>query len=351
MNIKRSDLLSALRKCSPGVDMTKVVFDASDCFVLKDKRVYSYNDKVSVSSELDLGDKVKCAVKGKELVNILTKLPSEDIDVSFTKKSMKIVCGEIEASFNLINWNDGVFEKLNIGDEWLPLGDKFTQSLGLCNIKYSTTMSDKRKEVSGVYIYGDNMISSDGKQINIVGTDDCGDNFFIHYPFVSDLLKFEDIDSVQITKAWLHFKTKDDTVISIRNMPWSSEIAEKIKKSVEVTNGSCKFAVKVPKELFDAVDRASVMSMNVEFKNALVLKVSKDCFEVSGEKTAGAYDEKVPIENVDDFESSEVYVDIDLFKYMSGREYEFSVAEVKGNQRIVFKNDVEEHIFSTLVKE
>ena len=351
MNIKKLDFLEALRKCSPGVDMGKTVFDASDCFVFVGDRVYSYNDKVSVSAKIGLDCK-PCAVKGKELVGVLSKLPLDDVEVEFTAKTMDLICGKVRASFNYINYDKNVYSKLGIGDEWVPLGKDWVQKLGLCNIKYSNTMADNRKKISGVYVDKNTMLSSDGKQINVVELEGCeADMFFIHYPFISDLLKFDGICKFQRTKSWLHFSTESGTVVSVRFVPFMTDIMRKITQSVAVTEENEKFSVEVPPELFDAVERASVMSSSVGTDSALRMDIEKGFFEFTGEKTAGVYTEKVPFDINSEIEDVSVFVDIDLFKYMKGRKYTMSVSDVDGMVRLLFKNEGEKHIFSTLNKD
>lgn len=351
MNIKKLDFLEALRKCSPGVDMGKTVFDASDCFVFVGDRVYSYNDKVSVSAKIGLDCK-PCAVKGKELVGVLSKLPLDDVEVEFTAKTMDLICGKVRASFNYINYDKNVYSKLGIGDEWVPLGKDWVQKLGLCNIKYSSIMTDNCKKISGVYVNKGIMISSNGKQINMVELDGCEcDTFYIHYPFVSDLLKFNGISKFQMGRSWLHFATENGTVVSVRYTPFVEDIMDKICASVERTEKNEKFSIDVPDELFDAIERASVMSSSIENNSALRMDVKKGCFEFVGEKTAGVYSEKVPFVSDDNFEDVSVFVDVDLFKYMKGRKYKMGISEVDGKIRLIFKNDSEKHIFATLDKE
>lgn len=79
IRVKREDLISALQEVSAGV-ASKEILEQSDCFIFQGKELTAYNDELCVRTKNPLPG-FEGAVKGAKFLEILSKLPDDDLEV------------------------------------------------------------------------------------------------------------------------------------------------------------------------------------------------------------------------------------------------------------------------------
>lgn len=358
MVIQKKELLESLRQCMPGIDTGSAVLQGADSFVFHNGKIFTYNDSISVTVPIRnkdlLEEKLEGCVKADEFFKVVSKLPSDEIKFSVTENGTWLLkCGKAKVEMTLLDFD---FEErlkniLPNNDDWIALSDDFVLGIGTCKMLVNKT------QLSGVYFENDGIISSDGFQMNYYVIKDMKlPKFWISDSSASELLKLNKLVSMQVQGAWVHFKTEDDTMFSIKTLNADSYPADKLKNIIDTTNpDKAIIHAKFPKALFDAVNRATSFSMDILDCSAVRLSISKDKIEVSSERSSGKYFEKVAWDEEikQDFESVVIYVDAVMMQFISQRTVEFYLIDgpVKNNKtlpRLLFVTEHSKHLFSTL---
>ena len=354
MNVKRTELLKALKQCLPGIESGNSVLEGADLFIFRDGFVHSYNDMISVSvpvkSDGLLENDIAGAVRAEEFYGIINKFTGELIAFEVQKDRWVLKSGKAKAELVLMagDYSDR-FENIKPEKKkWLELPTEFMTGLGICR------MTGNKNPISGLFITDKDITSSDGYQINNYRYQGPAvDNFWISDASAGELLKVGALSHIQVKENWAHFRTKDNTVFSVKTLQ-----AEKwpYEKLMAVMAGSKKsktdFSAKFPKELFDAIDRAAAFYMDISDSRAVRLELSAKSIKVSAEKAAGNYQEKVdwkepPVE----FTSFELYVDTNMMVFAGRRSMSFYIHEASGEEpRLVFITEASTHLMSTLNK-
>lgn len=88
MLVNRLELLGRLKAASIGLS-DKVVLEQSDCFVFQNGRVSCFNDEVYASAR-GLHEKITAVVNASKLLQILSRLSEDELNVDFTPTEMLI---------------------------------------------------------------------------------------------------------------------------------------------------------------------------------------------------------------------------------------------------------------------
>lgn len=358
MLVQKKELVKCLQMAMPGIESGSAVLQGADCFVFYDGKIFTYNDSISVtvpiSSEGLLEEGVEGCVKADEFFKVVSKLPGDDIKFSVTEKNTWLLkCGEAKLEMNLLNFDyEARLKTISPKDDkWIDLTEDFISGMSVCR------MSGNKTQVSGVYVEGSNVVSTDGNQINLYTFKGIKlPKFWISDSSVGELIKLNKLTAVQIQDTWVHFKAEDGTLFSIKTLQASVFPYEKIKSIMDTSD--IKKAIlhaKFPKEVFSAIDRAVSFSMEISEYSAVRLEMSKDKIVVSSERSTGKYNEKIAWEEQfeDDFEPFTVYVDAQKMQYMAQRTVEFYLLEGpvrngKSLPRLLFVTDSSKHLLATL---
>jgi len=354
MNVKRTELLKALKQCLPGIENGNKVLEGADLFVFSKGFVHSYNDIISVSvpvkSEGLLEEGIDGAVRAEEFYGIINKFNGDLIEFTVEKEKWILKSGKAKAELVLMS-GDFTERFENIKPEkkqWLEISPEFTQGLGICK------MSNNNKQISGLYITSVDITSSDGYQVNHYSYSGPEfDNFWISDDSASELLKVGVLTHLQLKGTWAHFKTADNTTFSVRTLQAEKWPYKKILTLLETHKKTDKdIAAIFPKELFDAIDRASSFHLDISDSKAVRLFISPKRIMVSAERIAGKYEERVLwSEPCPAFEPFELYVDTQMILYAARRSMSFYIHQREGTTpRMIFTTDKSIHLMSTLSK-
>lgn len=361
MLIQKKELIESLKLCMPGIETGSAVLQGADSFIFKDGWIYTYNDVISVMVPLNQKDlvdeKIEGCVKAEEFFKIVSKLPSDDIKFSIMEDGNWLLkCGKAKVQMTLLDFDFESRLKNIIPDEknWIDLSDDFVSGLSCCR------MSGNKSQLSGIYFSGNNIVSTDGNQMNFyTGKDVDFPDFWITDNSANELLKFKKFTSMKINGNWVHFKTEDGSVFSVKTLQAQQYPFDKIKTIIDASDPEkAELHHKFPKELFSAIDRAVSFSMEMsESSNVVRLTISKDKLEVFSERSSGKYVEKVSWdENIEkDFEPFIIYVDVSMMQFMANKTTEFyllkgPVRNGKSLPRLLFVTESSKHLISTFNK-
>jgi len=353
MNVKRTELLKALKQCLPGIENGKSVIEGADLFVFSKGFVYSYNDIISVSvpvkSEGLLEEGIEGAVRAEEFHGVINKFSGDMIEFAVEKEKWILKSGKAKAELVLMA-GDFLERFENIAPEkkkWLEISPEFTQGLGICK------MTNNKSALSGIYITPKNITSSDGFQINHYKYEGAEfENFWISDESAGELLKVGILTHMQLKDAWVHFKTADNTVFSVKTLQAEKWPYEKI---MAVLDGHKKTKTSIsatfPKELFDAVDRAANFYLDISDSRAVRLLISPKRILVSAERATGKFEEKVAWKDeCPQFDAVELYVDTGMILFAVRRSLSFYIHKVEGDApRMIFTTENSIHLMATLL--
>lgn len=358
MNISRKVLLDSLKKAMPGIESGNAVLQGADAFVFHGGKIFTYNDSIAVSIPLDIDglvdEGVEGAVHADEFFKILSKFSADELNFVVTENnSWLIKCGKAKVEMTLMNFDfqerlEGVTpdEKL-----WMPVPTDFIEGIGTCK------MLTNKTPMSGIYFTGKGIISTDGFQINRYTFKDEAKTpvFWISDNSANELLKFSSIKEVQLQGTWIHFKSEDGSVFSVKTLDAQKFPIEKIEKLMDTSEPKeGDLNATFPAELFEAVDRADAFAMEISDHSAIRLVLSSDKIEVSAERTSGKYAEKVAWG--DDFKAEiepiTMYVDPTMMSFVAKRSLKFYLSKVttksgKTIPRFMFVSDNSQHLMTT----
>lgn len=353
MTIQKKQLLESLKKCMPGIETGNAVLQGADSFVFHNGKIFTYNDVISVSVPIEqtglVEETVEGAVKAKEFYSIIEKFPSDEIEFVVKEKGWLLKCGRAKAELNLQEFDfESRLNDITPTEEWVEVQDDFIQGIGVCQ------MTNNKTALSGIYINGKDIISTDGYQINNFTMKSELPMFYISDKSSNELLKVFGIKSMQVQGSWVHFKTEDGTVFSVKTLQGTSFPYDKVKSLIESNDfEKMDLHAKFPQEMFKAIERATSFGMEISERTAVKLELNKDGIMVSSERTSGRYAEKISWEEeMKDMEDLIIFVDTTMMSFISNRSTEFYVSKnpVGGRSvpRLFFVTDSSVHIMATL---
>lgn len=355
MTIQKKQLLEALKCAMPGIETGTATLQGADSFVFHNGNIFSYNDSISVSVPLSqaglVEENLEGAVKAEEFFKIVSKLPSEEISFVVNEGSCILKSGKAKAQMTLMNFDfETRLKGIETSEDWLPIDDDFITGLGICK------MSNNKSPLSGIYINGKEIFSTDGWQINKYTMKESElPVFWLSDKSVDELLKFNNLKFMQVQGSWVHFKSEDEILFSVKTLSSDKYPFDKVNSLLNTSNPKeTDFHAKFPKELFNAIDRAVSFSIEISEHSAVRLNLTKEKIIVSSERSAGKYDEKVAWdEEVGDFEEMTVYVDATMMQYAGTRTLEFYLQKgpIKNGKtipRLLFVTPQSIHLMSTL---
>jgi len=317
IEIQRASFIDAMKKALPGVESSngKVLLQGADTFVFSDGFVHTYNDNISVSSKLPEEVKdLKGAVKAVDFFNLINKFTEDTIQIVEKEQKWIVKSGLAKVEFPLLEPSILEYVKKLIPENYTPvdLQTDFFNCIKLC------LFSSNHSSLSGLYITPKNIVSTDEMRVNYIFCD----TKFLEPVWISDtaigqLIEFSNIKKFYISDKWVHFFTDDGTIFSCKKLNSSNypykEIMKIVKEHEKTEND---IEGKLPKNLQFAIDRASVLSMNLESFSAVRLSFSKEGIVVYSERSSGKYTELVEWDSeIQDFPSVSILVDSSMIQY------------------------------------
>jgi len=293
MKIEKTAFLSAMKKCLPGVDKGKSVIEGTDTFVFSNNAIHSYNDSISVSTPFKFENEINGAIKSIDFFKLISKLPTDTIELDSTEKEFKLTSGSTEVQmFKIQSKISDYISTMDIDKlQWKDIPANFFDAVKLCII---TANNEPQR---GIFVNENIMVSTDVKRINqhILSTE--MDRFWINDLAVNDLIKIEGLAHYSVSDAWVHFKGKDGIIFSIKRNEDSSYPIQKIMMLIE---GSKKqdedIENDLPKELYNAADRVATLSSEFDSSPAIKMTVRKDHIEFFAERYTGKIKERIDLE-------------------------------------------------------
>ena len=172
MTIQKKQLLDALKLAMPGIETGTATLQGSDAFVFHNGNIFSYNDSISVSVPLSqaglVEENLEGAVKAEEFFKVIGKFPGDEISFVANEGSWILKSGKAKAEMTLMDFDfETRLKGIEPSEDWVTITEDFITGLAICK------MTNNKSPLSGIYINGKEIFSTDGWQINRYTMNEC----------------------------------------------------------------------------------------------------------------------------------------------------------------------------------
>jgi DNA polymerase III sliding clamp (beta) subunit (PCNA family) len=218
MIINKTDLLKALETVKPGLSSRETTIEQSTSFAFMGNKIVTYNDEISISHTVE-GLDIIGAVNANELYNLLGKLKKEEIDISINngeETELHIKCGKAKASFVLQSEIKLPIDDIGKKGKWFAIPDGLLFAMDFASKAVSRDAS--QGILTSVHVNKDGYVeATDNFRIIKVtlGEEIPVNTFLIPSKSINTISKLKPVKIAE-GKGWIHFKTKEDTIVSCR---------------------------------------------------------------------------------------------------------------------------------------
>lgn len=248
--LSKDVLLQQLESVRPGLSPPDKpgTLEQSDCFVLQDGEVMTFNDEVFCKSPCLLGDKVRGAVKAEHLLNMLRKYTEEELDAQYKNGSLILRGKRKESGFRMSQNIELPVDLVDPPGEWRPLHEDFIDAIGIVQQCASSDYKEAFERVT-IHIHPRWVEAFDGAQV-------C--RWKMKTGMTSPVLvrqtSVRHVTSLGMheaseTDGWLHFRNPQGTMLSCRKFV---DTYPDLDPYLDMEGEP----VQLPKSLMDALDRA-----------------------------------------------------------------------------------------------
>jgi hypothetical protein len=335
MKINKALFQDILKKSMAGVEDKDTSF--SNTFSFKDGYVNTFRELIAVS--VYIGDDFKTlsgSVKASEFYKLISKMEGEDIEIERRDSSFYVRCGRAEAEFALIvELTTTLFDSPDVQDLIIaPLDKEFMSALAYCKLG-----CDDSFLYNGVLVNGKEVMSTDGKRINIFNITEDMPQFMIEDKAAIELSKIDDAESYALSDTRFFIFLPNGSIVSSRLRQIGDYPYEKIHILLakhDYAEGD--FQSDLPESFKKMVERAQILSSGFDNAKSIVkVTLSQTGIEVVSKKDSGKYHETMdwPGEGIKIEEAIEIELDIILLFDALSRSHKFYISgdEIK---RVIF---------------
>lgn len=276
MRVNREDFLSVLMQVQPGIS-AKEVLEQSGSFVFQNGMVISYNDQISCRCPSKLDKKFEGAVQAEPLINVLSKIPEEEIELN-PKDGELIITGKRRSAG--IRMDKDIMLPVHNVDEptsWIRVHEDFSD--GVAIVQEAAGRDASKFAFTCVHIHPKWIECCDGPRAIR----------FRMKTGITDfaLIRKEDIRHIvgrgmtefSESPSWIHFRNKQELVYSCRRFVEefpTNDVTTFLKMEGEPAD--------MPKGLKETCERAEIFSEKNSDNNLVqvILKAGKVTVEGRG---------------------------------------------------------------------
>lgn len=279
MKINRNEILKTLVVLQEGLSQKDI--NQFSSIVFKKNYAFSYNDEVSVSHPIKTD--IVGAVPGKELYQLISKVSSEEVELTIKDNELFVKGSRAKAGLRLEAEISIPLDELGTPDKWIELPENFCEAISFC---IPTCCRDLTfPALVCVNITSEYAESCDNYRVSRFEFLEASKAFKkpILVP-ARNLKSIVDIEPVEFasTDGWVHFKNGEGVVVSSR--VYQDEFPD-VEGFLKVKGKK----TSLPKKLNEVLDRANVLSDG----ERITIDIEGDSLTVKAQGKAGWFEEKV----------------------------------------------------------
>lgn len=278
--VSREDFLRQLESVAPGLSPREII-EQSSCFIFKDGKVITYNDEVACYAPSVL-EGIEGAVKAEKLLELLQKLPEEQIEISQQGGELLVKGKSRRAGIRMEEDIALTLESLEAPEKWRKLPEEFTEAVSI--VQQCASQDQTSFEMTCIHLHPEWIEACDNFQI-------C--RWPMATGFKTSILvrqsSLKHIVPLGVTKfgetsGWLHFKNDDGLMLSCRKY---EEEYRDMTQFLKVKGSP----TRLPKALADAAEKAAIFSTENGRNDRILVELKAGRIRVRGEGTSGWYTE------------------------------------------------------------
>lgn len=251
MKIQKENLMTALELVKPGL-ANKDLIEQSTSFAFMDGCIVTYNDEISISAPVS-GIDFEGAIKADELYKLLSRLKTEEIDISQTESEVILVSGKTTAGLKLQTEINLPLNEIGKFGKWKPLPDDFLEFLEIAMVSCASDMS--QPVLTCVHVAKNGHIeSSDNFRITrcTLEKEMPVESFLLPATSAKEVVMLNPIEIAE-GEGWIHFRTDYGLTISCR-------VFEDAFPDVAPLLEGKGIDIELPAGLVDVLDRAGIFA-------------------------------------------------------------------------------------------
>jgi len=140
MEVNREKFLQTLLAVKPGL-AAKEIMPQSTSFIIKDGRIRTYNDEISVSYPFK--SDFKAAVPAEKLISYVTKSKSETLTLELDDSELMISGGRSSAGIPVDPKIRLDISEIGEPEKWHPVPENLIKALDFCSFSASSDMTQQ----------------------------------------------------------------------------------------------------------------------------------------------------------------------------------------------------------------
>jgi len=284
VRVSREELLKVLESLTPGLN-TKESIEQSTCFVFDGQQAMTFNDEVACMRTSPL--KITGAVKAKPLLDLLSKLPEDELDIDQVEDQLRVkgkgrrsgLRMETEARLPV----HGV--EVPTEDDWMPLPTDFNNAVGICHPCASS--EETEFVLTCICIDPDCLQATNRFQIARYPIEmGLSEQTLVRADSLKKVCGF-DMTEFALTGSWIHFRNPAGLRLAARR---HMEAYKDVSRFL-VSDGMSE--ITLPANLREVTERANIFSSETmsSVGNKLLICLGPDRITIKGQGAIGFYEE------------------------------------------------------------
>lgn len=281
--VNRERFLQTLESINPGLSPRDIV-EQSSCIIFKDGYVCSFNDEVACRAPSGMDKKFQGAVVAEPLLNLLRKLPEDEIEVDQTQEELTVKgkrrSSGIRLQYEITLPVDSVEKPKE--EQWHELHKDFSEAVGV--VQACAGKDESQFSMTCIHVHPKWVEACDNFQL-------CRWRLKtgIEAPTLIRQQALKSITSLGMaefaeTENWIHFRNANKLVLSCRR--YTEEFPD-LGGILNVTG----VKTALPKGLIEAADRATIFSTENAESNLVHISLRGDHLTIKGQGVSGWYKE------------------------------------------------------------
>lgn len=282
MMVNREKLLAAFEAVSPGLSARELI-EQSSCFVFQNGKLATFNDEIACSIESPIKDVVG-AVVAKPLVELLSKLSEEELDITVSEGKFKVKGKGRRAEVVMDTEVSLPVGSVETPTTWVKLEADFLEGLSIVQAVAATT-KDANFNLTCIHIHPDWLEACDNFQAaRYPVKTGVGKSCLVRQTAVKNVPSLGMVEMAE-GDSWLHFRNAAGLVMSCRR--WQ-EAYEDLGPIFDC-DGS---PATLPGGLAEAVDKAKIFSSENTENDQVFVKMKDGKLLIRGEGSSGKFEEQ-----------------------------------------------------------
>ena len=291
--INREGLLKVLEAVQPGLS-TREILEQSTCFIFGGGKVQALNDEIAACGPIPLGDDVKGAIRAVKLLEILRKLPEDELEIGVEQGQLTLVGKRRKTGITMESEiHHPLVGTVEVPDTWQQLHKDFSEAVGVVGLCASSDQSVFARvciHVTPKWVEAHDGIQACRWKLSTGFSGEKKDSgewtgTLVRQASIKHIVALN-MTEFSETPHWIHFRNSDGITLSCRR--YVEDYPEDSQGEFKKEDGT---SVVLPKGLADAADNAAVFSSENSDNNVVKVELKPGTIRLRGEGLSGYHRE------------------------------------------------------------